>query len=494
MKEDGSGNDMKRILAFLLVLVTLFTLVACTKEPEEEYVPEVKANAKEGDVFAERAAIDDELGSYNFNGRKFRIVGTKAHDSYVEKGNTGNLITDAKFNRNKTVETRFNTEIEMAYTGTYSEVVEWVSKTVLSGSDEFDLFASHTASVASLVLKNLFINWYDVPNVDFSKPWWSSSCADELTYDGKCILAVSDFNYSAIATAYCVIYNKELAAAYDLGNLYQVVLNGDWTIDYFYDLVKDIYIDSDGSGDRTDGDFYGFAQSAKHQCADSAWLWAFDNPIIKKNADGVPELAVKTEKVNNIVSTLYDLFFNTTGVHYKVGNEDPQGLTMLLNKQAIFATSTIDAPTYENLRNFDADYGILPYPKWDENQVSYKTMASGDHTVLAVPKTVKDTEFVGTVIEALSAESYKQVTPTLYEIALKTRYLRDNESKEVLDILIDGRIYDFGYIYDGWQGFGFMIGAMMNDGNSNFESYYNKRYGNAKIHFKRIVKVFDKLG
>ena len=103
-------------------------------------------------------------------------------------------------------------------------------------------------------------------------------------------------------------------------------------------------------------------------------------------------------------------------------------------------------------------------------------------------------EIEGTVVEALSAESYKQVTPTLYEIALKTRYLRDNESKEVLDLLIDGRVYDFGYIYDNFQGFGIMLGSLMHSQNSNFESYYAKKYGNARIHFKKIIKVFDKLG
>ena len=73
------------------------------------------------------------------------------------------------------------------------------------------------------------------------------------------------------------------------------------------------------------------------------------------------------------------------------------------------------------------------------------------------------------------------------------RYLRDNESKEILDIIIDGRTFDFGYIYGASQ-FGFTLGAMFEARNNNFESYYQKKYGNAKIHFKKIVKVFDKLG
>ena len=121
-------------------------------------------------------------------------------------------------------------------------------------------------------------------------------------------------------------------------------------------------------------------------------------------------------------------------------------------------------------------------------------MTPGEHTVLAVPKTVKDAEFVGTCIESLSAESYKQVVPTLYEIALKTRYLRDNESKEVLDLLIDGRVYDFGYIYGAFEGFGFMLSGILSQSAPNFESYYAKNYSKARNHYKKIVKIFDKIG
>ena len=61
-------------------------------------------------------------------------------------------------------------------------------------------------------------------------------------------------------------------------------------------------------------------------------------------------------------------------------------------------------------------------------------------------------------------------------------------------MVIDGRVYDFGYIYDNFQGFGFMLGTILASHSNNFESYYAKNYGNARIHFKKIIKVFDKLG
>ena len=413
----------KRVLFLLLITLilstVLFAFTSCDKEeaktPERETPKTSTVQGGDGDIFSERAAVDDELPDYDFDGKKFRIA-SHASSSIVpneEDKNKGDLIKDAIFSRNETVENRFNVEIEIAYKGTYDEVCEWVSKNVLAGADEFDLFSSHTASAGNLVLKDLFLNWYDIPNVDFTKPWWAKSCSEELTYDGKCVLAISDFTHSATFGAYCIIFNKALANSYDFGNLYDVVLDGKWTFDYFYNLVKDVYIDQDGSGDKSDGDFFGYAQHFAYNCAPNAWLWAFDNPIVKKDEDGVPYIAFKTDKINSIVNKIYDLCINSKGVHFVADNVSPQGLDLLINRRAIMAIATISAPTGEGLRNFEDDYGILPLPKWDENQKDYLTMTSGEHTCLAVPKTVKDTAFVGACIEALSAEAYRFLTSFL---------------------------------------------------------------------------------
>ena len=191
---------------------------------------------------------------------------------------------------------------------------------------------------------------------------------------------------------------------------------------------------------------------------------------------------------------IYDLCNNTNGVYQKVGTLS-QDITWdpFTSRNAIIAMTTLSAPLSEGLRNFEDDYGLLPIPKFDENQKEYLSMSGGEHSVLAIPKTCKDTEFVGACIEALSAEAYKQVLPTFYEIALKTRYLRDNESKAVLDLILDGRVIDFGFIYGGFQGFSDALGDVVQRGTSNFESYYQSRYPAARTHLKRIIKIFDKL-
>ncbi len=487
---------MKKIFILILTLVMLFSVASCTNKDEEEKIPartDVEASADDGDIFAERAAVSDGLGEYDFGGKTFRVVTHRPQDFVVDADqiNKGNLIKDATADRNKRVEDRFNCKVDVVYTAGYSEMNSYVSKNVLSGADEFDLLCAHTASVGSLVIKNLFLNWYDIPNVDFSKPWWPADNSDELTYNGKCIVAISDFSFSSIYYSYVMFFNKALANTYDLGNLYKLALEGKWTYDVFYEMIKDVYIDQDGDGEQSDGDFYGYSQI--HGLAVGQWLWAFDNPTTAKDEDGIPQVAVKTDKINNIVNRVYDLLYNTNGVYYDLRDGETNGVQMFLDRKSIFTTYIINTALGEGLRNFEDDYGILPVPKYDENQKNYYALPGGEHTSMVVPKTIKDREFVGTVIEALSAESYKTVVPTFYEIALKTRYLRDSESKQVLDMVIDARTFEFGYMYGGFEGFGFMLELMMKSGNNNFESYYQSKYPVAKIHYKKVIKAFDKL-
>ncbi len=496
---------MKRILTLMLAVIMLVSSVtmiftSCDNDTvtEESKGPTTGNSTNEaleqGDIFAERALVDDELGEWDFGGRKLRVV--CHNDGYEmfpaeDQINKGDLIKDAKAARNKTVEDRLNIDVELTYCADITTLAEYVSKAILSGSDEFDLVVNHVLTTGGMVTKNLFQNWYDIPHVDFNKPWWAGTTSTELTYDGKCIIAISDLCATTITSTSVIAFNKNLANSYDLGNLYDVVLNGDWTYDYFYNLIKDIYQDTDGSGLPSSGDFYGAIFPVENQT--NAWLWAFDNPVCTKNEDGVPEFTIKSDKINNIVTTLYDFYFNTTGVASDDAIGDGVKQTMFLNKQSVFTTMNLGEATSEGFRNFEDDYGILPYPKWNEAQDEYYSHVYGEHTCLTVPKTVKDTEFVGVCTEILSAESWKTLTPTIYEIALKTRYLRDSESKEVLDIVLENRYFDFGFIYDNWQGHAYDLYNMLKNRNSNFESFYSKKHSTARVHLKKVIRAFDKL-
>ena len=140
------------------------------------------------------------------------------------------------------------------------------------------------------------------------------------------------------------------------------------------------------------------------------------------------------------------------------------------------------------LRDFETDYGILPYPKWDEAQDGYYTMVDGGHEGLAVPVSVKDVEFVGTITEALNAESYKRTVPVFYDIVLKTKGSRDEQSIAMLDMIFANRIFDFGYVY-GEFGAAFWVQYLMEKKSADIASYYQKNHAS---YDKKIAKAIGK--
>ena len=100
------------------------------------------------------------------------------------------------------------------------------------------------------------------------------------------------------------------------------------------------------------------------------------------------------------------------------------------------------------LREMEDPYLILPMPKADETQETYRSYANPwMDAFVAIPKNA-DTDFAGFVSEALAYYSYKNVRPLSYELTYKTKMARDENSAEMLGIIFDNLYLDFGCITD----------------------------------------------
>lgn len=452
-----------------------------------------------------RNSIPDDLPERNFEGKSFRIIvrdnnwTTCRHiEEIIAEEETGEVINDAVYKRNTVVEDRFNAKIEVVKQAEKEEanLTNFVRKTVLAGSDEFDLVDGHMILMGGLSTSDVYYNLYELPYINFDKPWWLKSATEELTVDGKSFFGISHLGYNALDYTYCYYFNKNLAQDYGIDNLYQTVRDGKWTIDYLAATVKDIYKDTDNNGEKDDTDLFGFVSNA--YSASVTYLWAFDNPVTVKDDSGIPQLVLNTPKMSSIVTKLYDLYFNNPGVSVAAsaaangyGADWPvYAYSAFQNGKAVFASGMFNDAII-NYRNVDFDYGILPYPKWDEAQEDYYTMMDGHGPLLAVPVTTTDPEFVGIMLEAMSAEGYKIITPAYYEVALKTKYARDEETEEMLDLILEGRRFDFGYIYDNWNGMAFSLQNLLSTKKNDFVSYYEKSEAKAQKYYDSVIKAYQ---
>ena len=98
---------------------------------------------------------------------------------------------------------------------------------------------------------------------------------------------------------------------------------------------------------------------------------------------------------------------------------------------------------YELRRANDVDIGLLPYPKYDVTQQNYLSRVENS-AVTAIPITARDPDRTSVIVEALAAESYNYVLPAFYDVTLRNRYSRDEDSIFMLDIALAGRRFDLG--------------------------------------------------
>lgn len=494
---------MKRILCLILlctVLASFATLVACSNEPKTP--ANISANTTDSttttsgeddylDSLEQRVNVSDNLPERNFDGADYVIVGEDFREkSYcideLDEDNSTRVNTEI-YNRNIRIEDRFGITFKyVGHSGIDASVVSAaIESSFMSQDDAYDLISYHAVHAGTLASKYCLGNWEDVPYVDFSQPWWSSSNEDILTHSGVCLLAIGDASLSTIESTYCVYFNKRYASDYQFGNLYDTVNSGAWTIDYFNNLIRDVYQDVNNNG-ADDQDFYGLVTTNGSPVV--TFTWAFDNPIFQKNAAGELEYVFKTEKINDIVTKLSNILYGEPGVYCTKELNNMNFYNMFRNSQSIFCLGVFGQSL--SWTDWEEDYGMIPYPKWDEAQTDYYSMADGGHAILAYMYGETDVEKVGIITEALCAESWKKVVPAYYDIALKFRGTRDEESIAMLDKIMDSSVYDFGYLFDGWRGVAFHLQNVLVRTNANYESFYKRTSESAIRHYEEVLDAF----
>jgi len=82
---------------------------------------------------------------------------------------------------------------------------------------------------------------------------------------------------------FVIYFNKSVVRDYELANMYEITLNGDFTIDKVAEIIKGLYTDLNGNGKSDAKDIFGFAIGTGNPV--DVLYNAFDQPIIKKDKD-----------------------------------------------------------------------------------------------------------------------------------------------------------------------------------------------------------------
>ncbi len=489
----------KRILTLVLAaLLTSSSFIACSENKAEndgieavqnETVEETAAATAESETETEtedsRASVEDGLPEKDYGGTTFTLL---TRDGYVEnfmpEELTGEGVNDAEYQRNVKIGERFNVKLQSVSRPSDYGDTSWNNLLVNSataGDAAYDLAAGYAATVVDIVSKGVLYNWNEVPYINMSQPWWSEQIQDAFTVNGKMFYMTGDYSLSLWSNMYAFIFNKEIAENYNVENLYDVVREGKWTLDKLQEISEKCSSDIDGNGVYDENDAYGLT---------SSWSTAIDTfqiscemRVLSKNEAGSLEFTLNTERSTAVLEKVAKLYHESHCAYTASGDEHYEKI--YLDGRALFLPQYFEATN--KLREMDADYGVLPYPKFDETQENYINTSRDNFDLFVLTVDAKDIEMSGIITEALAAESYRTVIPQYYDVVLKVKNSRDEDSAEMIDLIRDTLSFDLGYLCSSsLSGAGHFFVNLVRDNNTDIAS---KCASNTKV----INKLLDKM-
>ncbi|MBO4219584.1 MAG: hypothetical protein J5933_01505 [Clostridia bacterium] len=432
----------------------------------------------------------------DFGGEKIRIL-TYEKDSLwgdelsVEELNN-EVVNDSVFLREMYAEDRLNVEIETVKSSNYEEDI---NKSQNSGDDTFQILSGATVSFSDFIFKRYLNDLYDIEYLDFSSPWWYEGFTSEAEINGHLFIASGSLSLSMTRFIFAVFYNKNLAESNangqlsDLSDLYGIVHRGEWTFDRFCKLGGELYNDLNGN-DLMDGeDFYGIG-TINGIAMDTIYS-SFDISILEKDPDEWFVLSVDKEKLYSAFDMMYRLMYETKGC-FLPGSSDESLIDlqkMFAGGALVFMVNKIHSIESHDLRNMSDDYGILPFPKYDENQKEYHSYAHDQYLSFGIPSTVSDTACTGAVLECLSEYSYRNTMPAYLNVALKGKYMSDAQSREMIDLIVNGLVIDSAWIYCHTFGgnFGWNFRDLLCQNRSRA---YEPLFTDKEREIKRVIKTY----
>ena len=493
----------KRTLSLLLALLMLGSalLSSCSESTEnadntaadntsaptagEETAAEV---AEEELTPAEqRARIPDNLPEQTFDGRSYIIAveQTKEYEITSEEL-TGEATNDAVYDRNLRIEDRFDVKIESLVTSDYP--YDNVKTVVTSGTYAYDIVGFWNFKAFVPITAGVLYNWCDMPYIDLEQPWHNKLANDPATIGGKLYAINSDLSISTLQYTYGMFFNYNIWANYGYTgqDLYDMVFDGSWTVEKMQSLTTGIWEDTNGDGIHDRNDIHGYSVYLGLNTTD-VWLAAFDLDVATIQDDGSFEITFFNEKTVTALEKAIALSYDEVGTYRNT--VEWRDVPRAFAEGKIAMTQLYFGETTESLGEMEDTYGILPLPKFDENQEGYYTNAWDQFSVFAIPLTITDAdkEVTGIIFEALCAESYKTVFPAYYDQALKSRYSAEPATAEIIDLIMAGRKLEFTFQFgEQLSSLPYMFRQMLASNSTDIASTYKTRQ-------KALNKVMEKM-
>lgn len=498
---------MKKMLCALLAALMLLSATACGTGDSgsgTEKATGTQAEETGSETETDNSLICDLPKDLNYGGDEVTIIYAKAsgrEDELVSEGLGNGTVSDAVYERNQMVETQLKIKFALvAEDGlNVASKVDTDIKTS-SGKPEFDIVVNGTYMAVTPAIEGKYKNLSALNNIDTGKSYWTQGYNNLTTFtaSNRQFLASGPIAISMFRLMFLTIYNRTVMDNNKKEDLYDVVMRGEWTLDYQYNLIKGMYVDS-GDNKRTDDDTYGFITG--DTISMDPYMVSTGVPLITKDAE-TRELTFNADaqkKLTEVVDAVQKLVHDEGTYLFKTADKDDVGKNYIVEAFAKGKSMMATLMFWNMEHNIEQlatlTYGIAPIPKFSKTQ-EYRSYVQDQVSSFGISAGVGGddrSEELAAVLEAMAYHSYNIVRPAYYTNTLSTRYMQDPQSEEILNLIFKSLSFDFSQTCSN-----ILSGSCLRDmmrpimsGNRNTVSSQMRSWGRSVP--KRLQKINEDL-
>ena len=389
----------------------------------------------------------------DYDGHVFNIMNGNIQDWYAylnvtAEETTGEPVNDAVYERIQRTNEYLNVNVIETIESDASNALR---AQVKAGLDDYDVTLQELMHCYTLAIEgNALELKSEVPGLDMSGVWWDQNSINDLSINNKLYFVTSDFDTTRFDNIRSLYFNKQIIESHGLENPYDIVDSGKWTIDKFIEMAEKTVSDADGNGVMTDTDSYGYIGYVE-LVTDLMLCGAGIKYIDKDHDTGMLIDGTTGEKTVDVYSKIYRLLWGGSTTfdirqprfsQYLRGLGDRIQEQLFVEDRALFYSECMAWTRV--LREMEADFGVLPPPKYDEAQDRYYSVMINPYMQM-IPVTVEDPERSGHVLDVLAAASHDTVVDAYVNVTLSGKVARDADTVRMLRLVFDDLSYNIHF-------------------------------------------------
>lgn len=451
-----------KALCFLLLLSLVAAFAACEETDETSGVTsapsETVSETSEEPLFS-------NLPEITFGGADFTVLVngdcySLPSEDILPQERSDSALQDAVKTRNDKIEERFDVKIREVRTETTADMINNIRSNAAAGVSQYDMVMPFMSEAATLAMEGLFLDLASLEDIHLDRDYYDRDAVEGLSVAEKNYFVTGDLSLHSLSCTHAIIFNKDMIREYNMESPYDLVKNGEWTIDKLWEMAREVTADTDGTSGMSCTDTYGFLVNSNF--AGSMFVGA-GYRFTRKNEKDEPIIAIEESGAVSAIEKITALI-NDEKASGKLADGSSFQTSAVASGKTLWVAAD-EAVAYKRamfraislsdvfaMGQYDCSFGILPAPKLDTTQDRYYNRVSTlGATCVAIPYNVKDQKFSAVITDALMQSSTDTIKHTYFDVILKNRKIEDSESVDMLDIIFDTRVYDLGSVYN-WGG------------------------------------------